>query len=105
MCSSITQDQFIAIILTLLVGCVLSFQNIWLSFLRLLLFVYLLSYFSYKCAHDSLKLFSVAGIIGIFILLPINYFGQQLSEADISDIPSQSLDLFTISNVKDGSKW
>ncbi|CAN6477405.1 unnamed protein product [Victoria cruziana] len=53
----------------------------------------------------SLKLFSVAGIIGIFILLPINYFGQQLSEADLSDIPSQSLDLFTISNVKDGSKW
>ncbi|XP_031491705.1 CSC1-like protein HYP1 [Nymphaea colorata] len=53
----------------------------------------------------SLKIFSVATVIGIFILLPINYFGQQLSDIDYSDIPSQSLDLFTISNVKNGSKW
>lgn len=50
----------------------------------------------------SLKVFTVGGIIGIFILLPINYLGDQLSY-DISDLPSKSLDSFSISNVNDGS--
>ncbi|KAJ6842001.1 CSC1-like protein HYP1 [Iris pallida] len=50
-----------------------------------------------------LKVFSVAGAIGIFILLPINYLGDQLRDIDFSDIPNKSIDLFSISNVKDGS--
>ncbi|KAK9090754.1 hypothetical protein Sjap_023931 [Stephania japonica] len=52
----------------------------------------------------SLKLFSLAGVVGIFILLPINLCGTQLNEIDISDIPYKSLDQFSISNVEDGSK-
>lgn len=51
----------------------------------------------------SLRVFSVAGCIGIFILLPINYFGDQIREIDFYDLPNKSLSSFTISNVKDGS--
>ncbi|KAL4653832.1 hypothetical protein ACB092_01G334500 [Castanea dentata] len=50
----------------------------------------------------SLKVFSVAGVLGVFILLPINYVGTQLSE-DSSDLSKKSLDSFSISNVNDGS--
>ncbi|XP_059670373.1 CSC1-like protein HYP1 isoform X1 [Cornus florida] len=50
------------------------------------------------------KVFSFAGIIGVFILLPINYLGNQLS-ADFSDLANKSLDSFTISNVDNGSNW
>ena len=53
----------------------------------------------------SLKVFSVAGIIGIFILLPINYEGNQLHSIDFFNLPNESLDKFTISNVQDGSNW
>lgn len=55
----------------------------------------------------SVKVFSVAGFIGIFILLPINYLGSQL-EIDISDftnLPNQSIESFSIANVNNGSKW
>lgn len=52
----------------------------------------------------SVRIFSIAGIIGIFVLLPLNYTGNQLRTADWSDISNQSLDLFTIANVKDNSK-
>lgn len=51
----------------------------------------------------SLRVFSVAGVIGIFVLIPVNYLGNQLSDIDFSDLPNKSLDLFSISNVKDGS--
>ncbi|KAH9313798.1 hypothetical protein KI387_022425 [Taxus chinensis] len=47
----------------------------------------------------SLRIFSFAAAIGVFVLLPINYFGK-----DFSDIPNQSLDSFTIANVQSGSK-
>lgn len=50
----------------------------------------------------SLKVFSVAGVLGVFILLPINFVGTQLNE-DSSDLPNKSLDSFSISNVNDGS--
>ncbi|XP_072951862.1 CSC1-like protein HYP1 [Typha angustifolia] len=53
----------------------------------------------------SLRVFSVAGAVGIFVLLPVNYFGDQLREIDFSDLPNKSLDMFSISNVQDGSKW
>ncbi|XP_010258592.1 PREDICTED: CSC1-like protein HYP1 isoform X2 [Nelumbo nucifera] len=49
----------------------------------------------------SLRVFSFAGIVGIFILLPVNYVGNQL---DFSDLPNKSLDIFSISNVNNGSK-
>ncbi|XP_042500248.1 CSC1-like protein HYP1 [Macadamia integrifolia] len=51
----------------------------------------------------SLRVFSFAGIIGIFILLPVNYSGSQLS-IDFSDLPNESVDIFSISNVDNGSK-
>lgn len=50
----------------------------------------------------SLKVFTFAGIIGVCILLPINFMGDQLS-IDFSDLTSKSLDSFSISNVDDGS--
>lgn len=50
----------------------------------------------------SLKIFSFAGIIGIFVLLPVNYLGDQLY-IDFSDLQKKSLDTFSISNVNDGS--
>ncbi|KAE9590340.1 hypothetical protein Lal_00028003 [Lupinus albus] len=49
----------------------------------------------------SLKAFTFGGIIGMFILLPINYLGSQLN--DYSDFQNKSLDLFTIANVNNGS--
>ncbi|KAF9591508.1 hypothetical protein IFM89_004562 [Coptis chinensis] len=51
----------------------------------------------------SLKMFSFIGLVGVFILLPINYVGGQL-RIDIYDLPNKSLDLFSISNVENGSK-
>ncbi|CAL0321733.1 unnamed protein product [Lupinus luteus] len=50
----------------------------------------------------SLKAFAFGGIIGMFVLLPINYSGSQLE--DYSDFQHKSLDLFTIANVNNGSK-
>ncbi|XVE68191.1 hypothetical protein DITRI_Ditri09bG0048800 [Diplodiscus trichospermus] len=49
-----------------------------------------------------LRVFTFAGIVGIFVLLPINFLGDQLAE-DFSDLPKKSLDSFSISNVNDGS--
>ncbi|XVF60586.1 hypothetical protein PTKIN_Ptkin08bG0060100 [Pterospermum kingtungense] len=49
-----------------------------------------------------LRVFTVACIIGVFVLLPINFLGNQLTD-DFSDLPSKSLDSFSISNVNDGS--
>lgn len=50
----------------------------------------------------SARVFTFAVIVGIFILLPINYMGKQLS-LDLFDLPNKSLESFTISNVDDGS--
>ncbi|KAJ6396371.1 hypothetical protein OIU77_021409 [Salix suchowensis] len=50
----------------------------------------------------SLRVFTIAGVIGIFILLPVNYFGNQLSD-DFGHLPNKSLDSFSIANVNDGS--
>ncbi|XP_062161993.1 CSC1-like protein At1g69450 isoform X3 [Alnus glutinosa] len=51
-----------------------------------------------------LKIFLVAGIIGVFILLPVNCTGDQLEGVDFVDFSNNSLDVFTISNVDSGSK-
>ncbi|KAI3925558.1 hypothetical protein MKW92_027537 [Papaver armeniacum] len=58
------------------------------AFLRLLVF--------------SIRIFSVAAIICMFLVLPLNYYGQQMIH---KQIPSESLDVFTITNVQEGSKW
>ncbi|KAA8547958.1 hypothetical protein F0562_004387 [Nyssa sinensis] len=50
----------------------------------------------------GLRVFTFAGIVGIFILLPVNYTGNQLN-IDFSDLQNKSLDSFSISNVNDGS--
>ncbi|KAG5059490.1 hypothetical protein JHK87_000519 [Glycine soja] len=52
-----------------------------------------------------LKTFTFAGIIGIFVLLPVNCWGNQLQDIDIADFVNNSLDVFTISNVNSGSHW
>ncbi|KAK7271808.1 hypothetical protein RJT34_28016 [Clitoria ternatea] len=49
----------------------------------------------------SLKVFAIGGIIGMSVLLPINYMGSQLT--DDSDFQHKSLDSFSISNVNNGS--
>lgn len=51
----------------------------------------------------SLRVFSFAGIIGVFVLLPVNCSGNQLAEFNIANVSSDSLDIFTISNVNQGS--
>ncbi|KAI4320416.1 hypothetical protein MLD38_033899, partial [Melastoma candidum] len=51
----------------------------------------------------SLKVFAIATVIGIVILLPINFLGTQLT--DDYDLVNKSLDSFSISNVNDGSNW
>lgn len=53
----------------------------------------------------SLRVFSFAGIIGLLVLLPINCLGTQLAAFDITVISSETLDLFTISNVNNESNW
>ncbi|XVF43168.1 hypothetical protein PTKIN_Ptkin02bG0018900 [Pterospermum kingtungense] len=52
----------------------------------------------------SLRVFLFAGVIGIFVLLPVNCTGDQLKDIDFADISNNSLDVFTISNLKSGSK-
>ncbi|KAG8384669.1 hypothetical protein BUALT_Bualt04G0142000 [Buddleja alternifolia] len=48
------------------------------------------------------RVFRFAVIVGIFILLPFNYMGNQLN-IDFTDLPNKSLETFSISNVDDGS--
>ncbi|GFP91757.1 CSC1-like protein hyp1 [Phtheirospermum japonicum] len=50
----------------------------------------------------GLRVFRFAGVVGIFILLPFNYMGNQLN-IDFTDLPNKSLETFSISNVDDGS--
>uniref|UniRef100_A0A2N9J5U9 CSC1/OSCA1-like 7TM region domain-containing protein n=1 Tax=Fagus sylvatica TaxID=28930 RepID=A0A2N9J5U9_FAGSY len=52
----------------------------------------------------SLKVFLVAGVIGIFVILPVNCTGDQLEDVDFVDFSNNSMDVFTISNVNSGSK-
>ncbi|KAH7833337.1 hypothetical protein Vadar_005251 [Vaccinium darrowii] len=52
----------------------------------------------------SLKVFCVAGIIGVFIILPVNFTGDQLQSIDFANLTNDSLDVFSISNIENGSK-
>ncbi|GMP58642.1 hypothetical protein CsSME_00022237 [Camellia sinensis var. sinensis] len=51
-----------------------------------------------------LRVFCGAGIIGVFVLLPVNCSGNQLENVDFANLTNDSLDVFSISNVNNGSK-
>ncbi|XP_002530016.2 CSC1-like protein HYP1 isoform X1 [Ricinus communis] len=55
--------------------------------------------------YFGLRVFAFGGIVGIFVLLPVNYLGNQLNRDNFYDLPNKSLDSFSISNVDDGSNW
>ncbi|KAL1119977.1 hypothetical protein V6Z11_D01G140200 [Gossypium hirsutum] len=50
----------------------------------------------------SIRVFIIAAMICVFLLLPVNYYGQEMQHKQIH---SESLEVFTIGNVKEGSKW
>ncbi|KAJ1294207.1 hypothetical protein BS78_01G128100 [Paspalum vaginatum] len=50
----------------------------------------------------SVRIFSLAAILCVFGVLPLNYFGQNM---DHVRIPSASLETFTIGNVQERSRW
>ena len=49
------------------------------------------------------RVFAVAAVLGVGVLLPVNFLGDQLREIDIADLPNKSIELFSVSNVQDGS--
>ncbi|XP_062202387.1 CSC1-like protein HYP1 [Phragmites australis] len=51
----------------------------------------------------SIRVFAAAAVLGVGVLLPVNFLGDQLREIDFSDLPNKSIDLFSVSNVQDGS--
>ncbi|XP_031247425.1 CSC1-like protein RXW8 isoform X2 [Pistacia vera] len=51
---------------------------------------------------NSIRIFCIAAVICIFLVLPVNYYGKDMIHKKIS---SESLEVFTIANVKEGSKW
>ncbi|KAL2898493.1 CSC1-like protein RXW8 [Bienertia sinuspersici] len=50
----------------------------------------------------SIRIFSIAAIVCTAIVLPLNYYGQEMQH---KLIPSESLEVFTTQNVKQGSRW
>lgn len=50
----------------------------------------------------SIRIFSIAAVICIFLVLPLNYFGKEMEH---KQIPAESLDVFTIVNVQEKSRW
>ncbi|XP_061350469.1 CSC1-like protein RXW8 [Gastrolobium bilobum] len=50
----------------------------------------------------SIRVFSIASVICTVLVLPVNYYGK---EGMHKNIPFESLDVFTIENVEEGSKW
>ncbi|MFS8029010.1 putative calcium-dependent channel, 7TM region phosphate [Helianthus anomalus] len=51
----------------------------------------------------SFKVFTIAGFVGIFILIPVNCSGNQLQDVDFINLTNNTLDVFSISNVNNGS--
>ncbi|GFP91718.1 CSC1-like protein rxw8 [Phtheirospermum japonicum] len=49
----------------------------------------------------SIRVFTVAAIVCLFLVLPLNYFGKEMDHKQISD---EQLIVFTIGNVKEGSR-
>jgi hypothetical protein len=56
----------------------------------------------YLFIFNSIRIFSLAALLGLFGVLPLNYFGQDIKHVRI---PSESLDIFTIGNVAVESRW
>ncbi|XP_052731869.1 CSC1-like protein RXW8 isoform X6 [Vigna angularis] len=50
----------------------------------------------------SIRVFSVAAVICTILVLPVNYYGRDRKH---KNIPFESLEVFTIENVKEGSEW
>ncbi|ONK64886.1 uncharacterized protein A4U43_C07F31100 [Asparagus officinalis] len=50
----------------------------------------------------SIRIFSIAAVVCVLGILPLNYYGQYMNHVEI---PSESLDVFTIANVAEGSQW
>ncbi|XP_039023589.1 CSC1-like protein RXW8 isoform X2 [Hibiscus syriacus] len=50
----------------------------------------------------SIRIFIIAAMICVFLVLPVNYYGQEMQHKKIH---AESLEVFTIGNVKEGSKW
>ncbi|XP_044475681.1 CSC1-like protein RXW8 [Mangifera indica] len=50
----------------------------------------------------SIRVFCIAAVICIFLVLPVNYYGKEMIHTNIS---SESLEVFTIANVQEGSGW
>ncbi|PKU67237.1 CSC1-like protein RXW8 [Dendrobium catenatum] len=50
----------------------------------------------------SIRIFFIAFLICMFGVLPLNYYGQEMTH---NQIPRESLEVFTIANVKEGSQW
>ncbi|XP_020579342.1 CSC1-like protein RXW8 isoform X2 [Phalaenopsis equestris] len=50
----------------------------------------------------SIRIFSIAFLICMFGVLPLNYYGQEMTH---NRMARESLEVFTIVNVKEGSQW
>ncbi|KAF9687463.1 hypothetical protein SADUNF_Sadunf02G0096000 [Salix dunnii] len=50
----------------------------------------------------SIRVFSIAAVMCLFLVLPVNYYGQEMKHKHIH---AESLNVFTIANVKEGSRW
>ena len=50
----------------------------------------------------SIRVFSIAAVICTVLVLPVNYYGRDTKHTNIG---IESLEVFTIENVNEGSKW
>ncbi|GAA0152779.1 hypothetical protein LIER_11174 [Lithospermum erythrorhizon] len=50
----------------------------------------------------SIRIFSIVGVICLFVVIPLNYYGQEMRH---NSITTEALAVFTIENVEQGSKW
>ncbi|GMN35923.1 hypothetical protein TIFTF001_005617 [Ficus carica] len=78
-------------------------------FLRIVVFrqlggadIYIYFDLSLSVSPYSIRTFAIAAVIGCFVVIPVNYYGQK---RQYQQIPLESLEVFTILNVQEGSKW
>ncbi|KAL5844637.1 hypothetical protein ACOSQ3_010691 [Xanthoceras sorbifolium] len=50
----------------------------------------------------SIRIFCIASVVCLLLVLPVNYFGKDMVH---KRIPSESLEVFSIANVREGSAW
>jgi len=68
-------------------------------------FVILLTIDTVTFFSFSIRVFSVAAIICNILVLPVNYYADHRMHTMHTGIPFESLEAFTIENVKEGSRW